>query len=283
MSNIKRCLSIIALLFSTFAHADLSLKVLPYTGTESQSIKDRLDAFTRKYVDEHSLVSKDYPYSRAENYKNSDPLFWAYDAKYAKDKESETLYALAINNHDYLAAVISFNPMLTAEPHCQPDDSALPTGHCEIVDTRQLVCHLFLFEPKTLALENVTPLNIVRDPRPMPGQKKRSYWNYDERHPNDPRQIEGWPRCSKLLAVAPAKEVTDSLLFTLGYSDSAEPASKHEEDYHPLFKTTLLVSLGVDAHGKVQAKQDDSCLGNPNTYVSIGAARKALQQCKAVK
>ena len=49
----------------------------------------------------------------------------------------------------------------------------------------------FLFEPKTLRLESVTPLNIVRDSRPMPGQKERSFWYYDDKRPNDPRQIEG--------------------------------------------------------------------------------------------
>jgi hypothetical protein len=180
-----------------------------------------------------------------------------------------------------LAAVISFNPLLTAEPHCKTDDSTLSTGHCEWIATRQKTCHLFLFEPRTLILESVTPLNIARDPRFMPGQKERSFSNYDEKYPNDPRQVEGWPVCSKLLAVAPAKEVPDSLLFTFGYWDSAAPASKFDES--PVFKTTVLVSLGLDANGKPVLRQDDSCLGNPNMYVSIGAARKALQWCTAKK
>lgn len=286
MLNIFRCLGVLALLVSTCAQADLTLKVLPFTGSESQVIKEHLDAFNRQYINEHSLVSNDYHYFNAENPKPFHLLYWYYDAKYAKRKEAETLYTLNIDGQEHLAAVISFNPMLTAEPHCQPDssnDSSPTEGHCDWIATRQMVCHLFLFEPKTLALENVTPLNIVRDPRPMPGQKKRGYWYFDEKYPNDPRQIEGWPRCSKLLAVAPAKEVANSLLFTLGYSDSAEPASKHEEDYHPLFKTSVLVSLSTDTSGKVQARQDDSCLGNPNMYASIGDARKVLKRCAAGK
>lgn len=269
------------LLISACAHADLALRVFPYTGYESQVIKERLDVFTRQYVDEHSLVSKDYPYLPAENYKDHLPLYWYYDAKYVKRKESETLYALTLNSRDYLAAVISYNPMLTSEPHCQPNDSALPTGHCERIATRQKTCHLFLFEPQTLALESVTPLNILRDPRTMPGQKKRSFWNYDERYPNDPRQLEGWPVCSELLAMAPARDVSDALLFTLGYYDSAEATHKFDEP--PIFKTSVLVSLSADANGKVKARQDDGCLGNPNTYTSIGEARKALKQCAAKK
>lgn len=281
MLTISRWLGVLALLISAYAHADFALKVLPYTGDESLAIKERLDAFTQKYVDDHSLVSKDYPYKPAENFKGFSPLYWFYDAKYAQRKEPETLYMLTVSGYDHLAAVISFNPMLTAEPHCQPNDSALPTGHCELIAARQKTCHLFLFEPKTLVLESVTPLNIVRDPRPMPGQKQRSFWNYDEKHPNDPRQVEGWPTCSKLLAVAPAKEVPDALLFTLGYYDSAEATHKFDEP--PLFKTTILASFQTDAAGKLQVKQDDSCLGNPNMYVSIGAARKALNRCAAKK
>lgn len=281
MLTISRWLGVLALLISACAHAELTLRMQPYTGSESQAIKERLDTITKKYSDEHSLVSKDYPYKPAESYKHYTSLYGNYDVKYAHLKEPETLYALAINGRDYLAAVFSFNPMLTAEPHCQPNDSALPTGHCELIAARQKTCHLFLFEPKTLALESVTPLNIVRDPRPMPGQKQRSFWNYDEKHPNDPRQVEGWPTCSKLLAVAPAKEVPDALLFTLGYYDSAEATHKFDEP--PLFKTTILTSFQTDFAGKLQVKQDNSCLGNPNTYTSISEARKALKQCGTKK
>lgn len=281
MQATKKGLCVTALLISSCVHADLALRVLPYSGYESQVVKQRLDRLTEQYVYEHSLIAKDYPYLAAENYKDYLPLYWYFDAKYVRRKESETLYALTLDGRDYLAAVISYNPMLTAEPHCQPDDSALPTGHCERIATRQKTCHLFLFEPKTLALESVTPLNILRDPRPMPGQKKRSFWNYDERYPNDPRQVEGWPVCSKLLAMAPAREVSDTLLFTLGYYDSAEATHKFNEP--PIFKTSVLVSLSADANGKLRVRQDDDCLGNPNTYASIGAARKALKQCAAKK
>lgn len=279
MRTISLYLGVLALLVSTYAHADLKLKVLPFNGSESQVLKERVEAFTRKYVDEHSLVSKNYPYTPAENYKDFLPLYWYYDAKYVKRKEAETLYALTFDGRDYLAAVISFNPLLTAEPHCQPNDSALPTGHCKRIATRQMTCHLFIFEAKTLALESVTPLNIMRDPRPMPGQQERSYQNYDEKYPNDPRQMEGWPACSKLLAVAHAKEIPDSLLFTLGYWDSATPTSKYDEP--PLFKTSILLSFQTDAAGRLKIGQDDTCLKNPNSIETIPDARKALKQCRA--
>lgn len=281
MPTISRSLGVLALLISACAHAELTIKVMPYKGTDSQALKERLDTITQKYSDEHSLVSKNYPYMPAESRKGYISLYGNYDVKYADLKEPETLYALAINSRDYLALVFSFNPMLTAEPHCKPDDSALPTAHCEGIAKAQKTCHLFLFEPKTLALESVTPLNIVRDPRPLPGQQKRSFWNYDEKYPNDPRQVEGWPTCSDLLAVAPAKEAPDSLLFTLGYYDSAAVVDKFTGP--PKFNTTILMSFKTDAAGKLQVVQDDSCLGNPNMYTSIAAARKALKQCVTKK
>lgn len=279
----KLIASILLLLTVGTARADITLKMTPYTGAKSKSLFDRLNAFTHEYSDAHSLVSKDYPYQPAENYKNYLPLYWHYTADNAKYKEPDTLYSLSFNGRHYLAGIVSFNPLLTAEPHCLPNDSGLPTAHCEHIAIRQLTCHLFLFDAKTLNLESVTPLKIARDDRPMPGQKERSYWYYNPKYPNDPRQIEGWPRCNTLLAVAPAKAVSDALLFTLGYSDSAEPASKHEEDYHPLFKTTVLTRFSTDPAGKLQVTQDDECLGNPNTYSTIGSARKALKQCEAEK
>lgn len=272
---------LLAVLASVAAHADLTIKMLPFKGSESQLLKDRLDALTRKHVDEHSLVSKDYPYTPATNFKDYLRLFASFDAQNTRYKDPATLYTLELSGRDYLAAVVSYNPMLTAEPNCQPNDSALPTGHCERIALRQRTCHLFLFEPETLRLESVTPLNIVRDPRPMLGQKERSFSYYDDKRPNDPRQIEGWPNCSKLLAVAPATAVPNSLLFALGYYDSA--ATVHKFDEPPLFKTSVLLSFQTDTAGKLQVVQNEYCLGNPNSYSSIAAARKALAACAVQK
>ena len=282
MLNITSLLTgLIALLLSASGHAELNIKMQPFKGSESQALKLSLDAFALTYVDENSLVSKDYPYPIARNSKIGLTLFDYYDAKYGPNKKAETLYALNFNGQDYLAAVIAFNPLLTAENHCKPNDSFIPTGHCEKVARQQLTCHLFLFEPKTVQLQSVTPLHIVRDPSPRPGKKERSFQNYDSSFPNDPRQIEGWPRCISLLAVAPAKMVPDSILFTLGYNDSAAPINKFDE--LPLFNTSILLSLQTDAQGKLQVIQNEYCLGNPNTYSSIAAARKALAACEVQK
>jgi len=273
----SRCFAAGLLLFvSVGVAADASLKMLPYSGPQSKALKEQLDKFTPKYVEEHSLVSRDYPYKPAKNTKGYLPLYWHYTPDNTKYKEADTLYALGANGRDYIAAVISYNPLLTAEPHCQPDDSAIPTGHCERIARWQLTCHLFLFDAQSMNLESVTPLNIARDPRPLPGQTERSFWYYDEKHAGDHRQVEGWPRCHNVLSVAPAKEASDALLFTLGYIDSAAPADPRNEP--PEYKTTVLVLLR-QSFGNLKVIQEDSCLGNPNRYGSIAAARKALNAC----
>lgn len=275
---LKRCLAILfLLLISPMAtQAEIELQVLPYAGVQSKELKEWLDNFTIRYTENNSLVSKDYPYKPAENSKGFLPLYWHFGPKNAKYKEATTLYTLKANGHEYLAAIIAYNPLLKAEPHCEPDDSAIPTGHCRWIAQRALTCHLFLFDPQSRKLESVTPFNITRDPRPLPGQKMRSFWHYDATHAGDPRQIEGWPRCGNVLAVAPAKVVSDALLLTLGYSDSAAPADPRNEP--PEFRTSVLVLLRQN-QGKLKILQEDSCLGNPNMLNSISAARKALSAC----
>lgn len=278
LPSLKRCLAALFFLSitSVTAHAAIDLQVLPYTGLQSKELKEWLDNFTFRYVETNSLVAKDYPYRPAENTKDFLPLYWHFGPKNAKYKDASTLYTLKTGGREYLAAIIAYNPLLKAEPHCELDDSANPTGHCDWIAQGALTCHLFLFDPQSRKLESVTPLSITRDPRPLPGQKKRSFWHYDEKHAGDPRQIEGWQRCNKVLAVAPAKEVSDALLFTLGYSDSAAPADPRNEP--PEFRTTILVLLR-QSQGKLEIIQEDSCLGNPNMVSSIAAARKALNAC----
>lgn len=267
-----------ALLFtaSISVMADVSIQVVPYEGQPSKALKERLDAFTVKYVESHSLVASKYPYKNSESFKSYLPLYWHFGPDNAKYKEASTLYSLQVDNHSYLAAIIAFNPLLTAEPHCEPDDSGLPTAHCEWIAQRNLTCHLFLFDPQSLKEESVTPINIRRDPRPLPGQKMRSFWYYDAKHAGDPRQIEGWPRCQNILAIAPSKVDPTSLLFTFSYFDSAAPADPRNEP--PEFKTTIQLRISEE-QGKLKVIQDDRCLGNPNMISSIAAARKALAQC----
>lgn len=275
---LNRCLAILLLTLITpvNAQAEVELQVLPYLGAQSKGLKEWLDVFVLNYTDKHSLVDNAYPYKPAESSKPLLRLYESFRPDYAKYKDATTLYTLKVSGRSYIAAIVAYNPLLKAEPNCKPNDSIDPTGHCDWIAQGALTCHLFLFDASSRNLESVTPLNITRDPRRLPGQKMRSFWHYDEKHAGDPRQIEGWPRCDKVLAVAPAKVVSDALLFTLGYSDSAAPADPRNDP--PEFRTTILVLLR-DIQGKLQIIQEDSCFGNPNMLSSVAAARKALRGC----
>ena len=110
-----------------------------------------------------------------------------------------------------------------------------------------------MFNGDDLKLQNVTRRNIVRDKK----------------------QLVGLPRCG-ISAMAVAKVLPDAMLITMEYSDSAEPADKHSEP--PYFYTTALLRFS-EVNGKLKIEQDDTCLGNPNKYKTIAAARKALAKC----
>lgn len=86
--------------------------------------------------------------------------------------------------------------------------------------------------------------------------------------------------CLSVKAMAVAKTIPDAMLVTLGYIDSAEPASKNSDPTE--FSTTLLLRFKND-NGKLKIEQDDSCLGNPNNYKTIAAARKALSTCNTAR
>ena len=153
----------------------------------------------------------------------------------------------------------SFTPEIVQLEDCKSDSDKLYRGHgCDWRRNRFNVCHLFLFNSKDLKLESVTRLDIVR-------YKK---------------QLVGLPLCYGPQAMSVAKTVPDAMLVTLEYSDSAEPADPRNDP--PSFFSTVLLRFRNE-NGKLKIEQDDSCLGNPNKYKTIAAARKALEACTRVQ
>ncbi|WP_157662623.1 hypothetical protein [Sulfuriferula sp. AH1] len=157
------------------------------------------------------------------------------------------------NSLNYLSNIASFVPDATPLEDCKPDPLNPLDHHCDWIRERNWVCHLFMFN-SDLSLVTVTPLNINR--------RKE--------------QLIGKPFCQNVKAMSVAKVIPDAMLITLGYSDSNEPADPRYAP--PEFITTFLLRFS-DQNGKLQIEQDDSCLGNPNNYKTIAAARNALKQC----
>ncbi|BAL26776.1 hypothetical protein [Azoarcus sp. KH32C] len=165
-----------------------------------------------------------------------------------KEDEDNSIFAWRISGKRYLSAIGRYTPDIAPLSDCDTN--------CDWIVNSHLVCHLFLFGADTLSLASVTPLNIVHD---------RSL-------------LRGKTRCSSVKAMAVAGAARDSLLITLGYSDSAEPAEARYDP--PEFITT--VALHFDpTPGVLRVEQRDDCLGNPNGYQTIAAARKRLRECEA--
>lgn len=185
---------------------------------------------------------KSYAAPRAKGMFNDN--IWIFDGK---DDEDNSIFAWTISGTKYLSAAAQFTSNIDPLPDCD--------RNCEWIVNRHMVCHLFLFEADTLNLAGVTPLNIVRDRR----------------------LLQGKPRCRSVKAMAVAGTARDTLLITLGYSDSAEPAEGRNDP--PEFFTT--VALHFDpTPGVLRIEQRDDCLGNPNGYKTIVAARKRLRECE---
>lgn len=264
----------------------LSIQRLPARSKHAaKEMTEKLWPLVMKYAEANSLVAQDYPYETNRNsihYRvGFDAHFEDFDLTNTKFQNAETLYDLIFDGRPYVAGVGSFVPMLKAVPSCVPSETGTTASRCVRMAENNQVCHLFLFEFQTHAITAAGAMPIDRDNWSMPSGKERGWWNYNPRYANDPRQIEGWPRCDGVLAVAPAQVVPNALLITLTYIDSGAPITKHENEYPPKFTTTSLLRFRKDTQGRVQITQDQSCLGNPNQITSIAAARKALFACNA--
>ena len=168
-------------------------------------------------------------------------------------------YAWTFNGIKLYSNIGAFVSEIAPLEDCKPDPDELVPGHeCEWRRKRFSVCHLYMFNSQNLKLENVARLNIVRDKK----------------------QLLGLPRCHGVEAMAIAKIIPDAILITLSYIDSAAPAEARSDP--PEFYTTILLRFHQE-NGKLQIEQDDTCLGNPNKYKTITAARAALTQCRGMR
>lgn len=170
---------------------------------------------------------------------------------------SNSSFAWIFDGKTLYSNVSAYVPEIASLENCKPDpDELVPGSRCDWQQKRFLVCHLFMFSDPSLKLETVARLNIARDKK----------------------QLVGLPRCQSVQAMAIAKTIPDAMLITLGYVDSAEPADKNSDPQE--YSTTLLLRF-KDENGKLKIEQDDRCLGNPNQYSTIAAARKVLAHCTA--
>jgi hypothetical protein len=125
-----------------------------------------------------------------------------------------------------------------------------------------------------------------RASRPVPGGGVCALFLYDDqlkqlaKFPVELNEADGKTWCNGANALARVKG-EDALLFSVSYYLTEKPLANKAADIGNdwRYMTTLLRLREQD--GKVVVEQDDSCLGNPNTYKDVAAARKALAACAA--
>lgn len=86
--------------------------------------------------------------------------------------------------------------------------------------------------------------------------------------------------CNAMPAMGVANKANNEILITMQYflPDEGKGAKKVSELGDGWYRMTSLLRVkAVD--GKIEAEQDDACLGNPNRLDTIAKARKQLQQC----
>ncbi len=86
--------------------------------------------------------------------------------------------------------------------------------------------------------------------------------------------------CNAMPAIGTGKKTDNELLVTVQYFPiDRKLASKMSEMGSGWKRMTILVRIKSE-NGKIIVEQDDSCLGNPNSYEDIASARKALAVCQ---
>lgn len=120
---------------------------------------------------------------------------------------------------------------------------------------------------------------------PIAGGGICSLFIYDEnlkqaaKHDINLNEANGRTWCNGVRALARVKG-KDALLFSLSYYLTDKPLAKRAQDIGDGWRyMTVLLNLR-EQNGKVVIEQDDACLGNPNAFKDVAAARKALVSCR---
>ena len=162
-------------------------------------------------------------------------------------------FKLRLDNTLYYLEPITYMRKSRLDEVCNPDyANDAPRYACLEGQRHTQDCHLFIFD-QNFAEVGYHDLNI-----------KEPYQYF----------------CNAMPAIGTGKKIDNELLVTVQYFPiDRKLASKVSEIGSSWKRMTILVRIKSE-NGKVIVEQDDSCLGNPNSYEDIASARKALTACR---
>ena len=190
----------------------------------------------------------------------------------------------------------------TPEPIIDPRDALLKSeGACSIGMSGESAIGHMIFEGETYyvtgtAYQTATQcaenhrrlLPGERKPKALPDGGVCELFLYDTqirlvaRHKVALPDIGGGSWCNGSEALGRARKDMNALLYSLHYYPVNLSAAKRPEDIGKGWHySTYLIRLVKNQDGSVHFVQDDSCLGNPNSYITIAEARKVLANCPA--
>lgn len=120
--------------------------------------------------------------------------------------------------------------------------------------------------------------------QPLPGGGVCTLFIYDEnlkqvaKHDVKLNEASGHTWCNDARALARVKG-QDALLFSVSYYLTDQPLAKRAQDIGDGWRYMTVLLRLRQQDGKVVIEQDDTCLGNPNAFKDVAAARKALSAC----
>ena len=85
--------------------------------------------------------------------------------------------------------------------------------------------------------------------------------------------------CNGIDGFGGAGKGTDGVLVTISYYLAGKKPARRAQDIGSGWRYMTALIRFEEKNGKLVLRQDDSCLGNPNDYGTIAAARKALSKC----
>lgn len=163
-------------------------------------------------------------------------------------------FKLFVDETKYFLRPAAFMSKSRPDEVCTPNHSAGALAYqCEEGQRHTSDCHLMFFDAKF----SEAGFNSVKV--------------------NEPYQF----FCNSVVGVGVGAKGSDDLLVTIQYFPIDQKlASKPSEIGSGWNRMTMLFHIkAVD--GKINAEQDDSCLGNPNRVDNIPDARKRLAKCPA--
>lgn len=196
-----------------------------------------------------------WPYAKENTFVFRKDTSIPYRPNFSAGNDRRSVFPWLFDSQRYYSYILAYVPDNDPIEGCENysrDDINSEGPECHWINARHHVCHLFMMTEQG-QIAGIGRIQIARDKS----------------------LIKGKPFCYDVKAMTAPKEITDTMLISVSYIDSAAPADPRvDPDEFPM---TVLMRFKQEPDGKLSITQDEKCLPNPNRIPNIAAARKELK------